>query len=306
MKLAAAWLSAVIALAVGADCVASDRALVASRGGELTWRPDARGDALRARLGPDDWALWPPIAHDPVDVRTAGRLAPLAPPSRAHWLGTDDRGRDVAARLVHGARTTARVAALAAAAALALAVALALAAAAGTGRAGRTLRGALVAIADAVASAPALLVSLAAGALLGAHGAIAIAILVAVPRGADTARLALAQLEAALAEPYVEAARALGASRARCLLRHALPAAAPTLAAATAITAATAVLAEAALSFLGLGAPPPTPSWGELLAQATQHELRWWLGIPAGLAATATAAALFTLALALARARTSR
>ena len=80
------------------------------------------------------------------------------------------------------------------------------------------------------------------------------------------------------------------------MIRHALPSAWPALATATALTAASTVLAEAALTFLGLGVPPPPPSWGELLAQASQHELRWWLSVPAGLAITATAAALLRLA----------
>jgi peptide/nickel transport system permease protein len=99
-----------------------------------------------------------------------------------------------------------------------------------------------------------------------------------------------------MAEPFVTAARAAGAGPWRILLRHALPHAASTLAAAAAITAATTVLSEAALSFLGLGAVPPTPSWGELLAQASQHELRGWLTWPAGLLITASAAALLRLA----------
>ncbi|HVV84648.1 MAG TPA: ABC transporter permease subunit, partial [Kofleriaceae bacterium] len=113
---------------------------------------------------------------------------------------------------------------------------------------------------------------------------------------ADTARLLVAELQALLARPFAEAARALGASPARVVLRHALPSAWPLVATATALTAASAVLAEAALTYLGLGVPPPTPSWGELLAQAGQHDLRWWLSIPAGLAITLTAAALLRLA----------
>jgi peptide/nickel transport system permease protein len=70
----------------------------------------------------------------------------------------------------------------------------------------------------------------------------------------------------------------------------------PVLAAAAAVTAATTILAEAALSFLGLGAPPPTPSWGELLAQASANDLRAGLMWPAGVAITATAAAMLRLA----------
>ena len=293
-RLALAWLALVALAALAAELLASDRAIVASLGGELRWRPPAP----RAAFTADDWGLWPPIAYDPIAVRTAGELTPLAPPSAAHHLGTDDRGRDVAARLIHGARTSATLAAVATALATALALGLGVALA----RAGTTARALGGAAVDALASAPALLVALAAGALLGAHAAWALGLLVAVPRGADTARLVAARLEVELAAPHVEAARALGASPLSFLLRHALPAVRPVVGAAAAITAATAVLSEAALSFLGLGPPPPTPSWGELLAQATQHDLRAWLSIPAGLAVTLTAAALFALALAPARA----
>ncbi len=296
-RLAWLWLGLCAAMALGADCIASDRPLLSSRGGERTWLANLRGtgprgDVLRATLGPDDWALWPPIAHDPVDVRTAGALRPLATPSVSHRLGTDDRGRDVAARLIHGARASLGAAALAAVLALALALLLALVAVLRRG----VVRAAILASADVVATAPAVLLVIAVGGLTGLRGSAAIAILVAVPCAADTARLLIAELEALLARPFADAARALGASPARVVVRHALPSAWPTLATATALTAATAVLAEAALSFLGLGVPPPTPSWGELLAQASQHDLRWWLSLPAGLAITATAAALLRLA----------
>ena len=275
-RLALAWLALIAVAALAADLLASDRAIVARTADGLAWRPPARGAALRAELGPDGWAVWPPIAADPIAVRTDGALAILAAPTPQHRLGTDDRGRDVAARLIHGARTSATLGAGAAAVATLLGLGLAL----------------------AIALAPALLVTLAAAALVGHRGLVALALLIAVPRAADTARLAAAQLAAELAAPYALAARGLGASPARVLVRHALPALWPALAIAAAITAATAVLSEAALAFLGLGAPPPTPSWGELLAQATQHDLRWWLAVPAGLVTTLTAAALFALALA--------
>jgi peptide/nickel transport system permease protein len=292
-RLAFAWIVALVVVAVGADCVASDRPLLLSRGGELALLPDTgpRGDDLRAALGPDDWALWPPIRSNPVEVRTAGELRPLTAPSPAHRLGTDDRGRDVAARLVHGARTSLTAAAMAAVLATALALLLALAAI----RAGGAAEAAILALCDVLAAAPALLGAIAIGGLTGARGVTALALLVAIPRAADTARLVAASLRATLAEPFVTAARAAGASPARVLVRHALPHAASAIAAAAAITAATTVLAEAALSFLGLGAPPPTPSWGELLAQASQHDLRWWLSVPAGMLTTITAAAFLRI-----------
>ena len=294
--LALAWLGVIAAVALLADCVASARPLAYRRDGDLVVAPNLRatgpaGDALRATLGPDDWALWPPIAADPIDVRTGGALRPLAAPDPAHRLGTDERGRDVAARLVHGTRTTLVTAALAAAFARALALAAGLIAA----RAGGAVEASITATADVLATTPAVLGAIAVQGLTGARGLSAVVLLVAIPRGADTARLLIARLRAALAEPYVDAARAVGASPARVLLRHALPHATSTLAAATAITAATAVLAEAALTFLGLGAQPPAPSWGDLLAQASQHDLRWWLSIPAGIAVTFTASALLRI-----------
>ena len=298
MSRRAAWVVVALlaAVAVGADFVAADRPIAYAEDGEVTWLAnlddvEPRGDRLRARLGPDDWALWPPIPYGPIEVRTGGRLAPLAPPSGEHLLGTDDRGRDVAARLVHGTRTTAIVAGGAAALALALGLALALAAVRLGGAAGRAI---LVAC-DAIAAAPPVLTVIAAAGLAGARGLGAIVVLIAVPRAADTARLAAAALRRALVEPFADAARAAGAAPARVLLRHALPQLAPLLAAATALTAATAVLSEAALAFLGAGAPPPTPSWGELLAQATANDLRWWLAWPAGLAITLATWALLRL-----------
>jgi len=283
------------AIALLADFIAADRPIVLHRGGDTAWLlnladAEPRGERLRAALGPDDWALWPPLAFDPIEVRTAGVLAPLEPPSSRHLLGTDDRGRDVAARLVHGTRTTALIAASVAVLALVLALAIALAA-----TAWRRRGHAILVACDAVAATPPILTVIAAAGLAGARGLVAAIVLIAIPRAADTARLAAAGLRAALAEPFVEAARAAGASPVRVLLRHALPQTRPVLATATALTAATAVLSEAALTYLGAGAPPPTPSWGELLAQATANDLRAWLAWPAGVAITVATWALLTL-----------
>jgi peptide/nickel transport system permease protein len=293
-----AWAVMLVAavIALVADGLAGDVPLVLHAGGRtslpvVTGAP-ARGDTLRAVLTRDDWALWPPIAHAPDGVRTAGAVAPLEPPSRRHVLGTDDRGRDVAARLIHGARTSLAVAAGAAALATALALSLAVIAV----RAGGAVDAAVRAVCDTVAATPPILAVIAVQGLIGARGLVPVIALIALPRGADTARLVRASLRAALAMPFVEAARAAGAGPGAILVRHALPHALPVAMTAAAITAATAVLAEAALSFLGVGAPPPTASWGELLAQATANDLRWWLAVPAGAVVTAVAASLLALA----------
>jgi ABC-type dipeptide/oligopeptide/nickel transport system permease subunit len=296
LRLAITALAAAAALALLAPALAGDRPLLLRQRGALSMPvvdgQGVGGDPLRAELGPDDWALWPPIAHDPDAVRTDGAVAPLAPPSARHWLGTDDRGRDVAARLIHGTRTSVAIAAAAAALATAFAVLLALIAV----RAGGAVDAAVRTTCDAIAAAPPILTVIAAQGLLGSRGVAAVIALIAIPRAADSARLVRARLRAVLATPFCDAARAAGASPARVLVRHGLPHAAPVLATAAAVTAATAVLAEAGLAFLGVGAPPPTASWGELLAQATANDLRWWLALPAGAAVTALTAALLAVA----------
>jgi len=228
----------------------------------------------------------PLLPHGPSAVRSAAGIEPLAPPSAQHWLGTDDVGRDVAARLAYGARTSL----LLAGAALALALAAgATAGALATGRPG--VRVLLIGTCDVLGALPPLVLVIAAQGLIGRASFFGLAALIALPRAADVARLTRAECERALAMPHAEAARALGASRTRLLLRHALPLAAPQLAVAAAATLATAVLAEAALGFLGLGVAPPTASWGELILQAHRNQLAWWLAVPAGLTVAAVALA---------------
>lgn len=296
-KLAIAALTAVLAVALGADFLASDKPIVLHLDGETYWFPNlidydelehVRGDELRARMTRDDWAVWAPVRHSPIDVRTRGRLEVRRAPSSDHYLGTDDRGRDVLSRLIHGTRATLKMAAGAAVLALLLGVLLAFVAVRVRGAADTAVVGAC----DTVTAIPALIVVVAAQGLIGAPSVAVAIIIIALPRAADTARLARAAMRTALGQPYADAARALGLSETRIVWRHALPQAGPQLAVATAITASTAVLAEAALSFLGFGTPPPDASWGELFRQAHQNDLRWWLVLPAGAAVAIVAAAL--------------
>lgn len=279
------------------DCLAGDRPLAMRRGGELYLAPHwidhddlagQRGPALSATLDEGDWALWPPVRYSPTQVRTQGSIDRLAPPSATHWLGTDDRGRDVLARLIHGTRSTLELAAAVALASLAFGLLLALAGA----FAGPPIAAAVAAAADSAVAIPAIVLVVAAQGLWGGASLAAAVLLLAIPRAAEISAIAGAGLARALAQPYCLAARASGAGRARVLLRHALPNAMPQLLVATAVTASITVLAEAALSFLGFGTPPPAASWGELLAQAHANDLRWWLLLPPGLAVIALAAAL--------------
>ncbi len=235
----------------------------------------------------EDWQLWSPIRANPTDVRSAGRLEVLRPPSAEHVLGTDDRGRDVASRLVHGTRPTLMLAASCALLASVLAMGLALLASIRP-----WLDTAVLGLCDIIAAVPVLLVVLLVQGLLDRDGLLVLVFLISIPRAAGTARLVRDSLFSALSEPYCEAARALGCSRVSILLRHALPASYSQIRTAAGLTAATAVLAEVALSFLGLGVGGQTPSWGELLRQAHENQLAWWLLVPAGLATTALAWAL--------------
>jgi peptide/nickel transport system permease protein len=236
-------------------------------------------------------ALLAGLAMNPLEPRTAGQLELLAGPSAAHWLGTDDIGRDVLARLVHGARAELVLAAgvwLAVAGAGTLLGALA---------AGRRRLGMMLALAcDVVSALPPLILVIAARAWLGAGGWPTLIILLALRPAADLARVVVAVTTEALAMPYVEAARAAGASPLRLRLVHALPAAWPFVAVASAEVLAQVALAEAALGFLGLGLAPPTPTWGDLLAQAHRNGLAPHLALPAGLAVTLVALAANRLA----------
>lgn len=220
--------------------------------------------------------------HGPERVRTEAGVEVLRPPSWRHVLGTDDRGRDVAARLAHGSRTSLMLAAGA------LIVALFAGGIAGGVAAtrGGAVDAAVVAACDALVALPAPLVVVGVQGLVGRASFVALIGLIALAPAAYVARVVRGEVAAVLATPFAEAARALGASNVEVAARHALPFVRPQLMAAAANTIASAVLAEAALTFLGFGVPVGTPSWGDLLRQAHQNGLVWWLVLPAGAAVT--------------------
>lgn len=204
--------------------------------------------------------------HDPNRQNLENRIQP---PSAAHWLGTDDVGRDILSRLLHGSRITMQVGLTAVGIALALGVPLALLALAG----GRAMDAAVVSIIDVFLAFPALVLAMAVIAILGqnlTNAMIAIGI-VYMPRFARILRAA------ALGEmrmDYVTAARGLSCSTARILFRHVIPNCVPPLLVAATLYLATAILEAAALSFLGLGAQPPSPEWGAMLYQGRRYLLQ--------------------------------
>jgi len=224
-----------------------------------------------------------PVPFDPDATDLDARFRP---PDGEHLLGTDDLGRDVLSRLIHGARVS--VAVGLAAAALAFGIGTLLGGAAGTfgPRADRTV----LFVTGVVQAFPAL-VLVAAGAAIVPPSAWTAALLIAFTGWPEVARLVRAESRRLSASPHVEAARAAGASRRRVLLVHVLPGAvAPALAIVPYVLGG-AVLLEASLSFLGLGTPPPAASWGRALADARESLTgAWWCVVP-------PAAALFLLVL---------
>ncbi len=184
----------------------------------------------------------------------------LAPPSRAHWLGCDALGRDVLARVLWGARLSLGVSTAVVLLSLAVGSLVGGAAALAGGRVDALTMRAV----DIVLAFPGFLLAIALAAILGPGLADLVVALTAMG-WTGYARLVRGEVLSLREREYVEAARTLGASPARLLLRHLLPGLAGPVAVQATFGAGGIIVAEAALSFLGLGAPPPAPSWGNML-----------------------------------------
>lgn len=226
--------------------------------------------ALAALLAPQVSVM---LGHDPFLPDLFKRFEP---PSATHPLGTDELGRDLLLRLLHGARVSLTVGLLAALVATLIGTLIGLLAA----WRGGFWDAVLMRLADGLLALPALplLVILAAldpgvvGLPRGEASAdiLRIAVLLAGFGWVGVARLVRATALSVLARDFVRAARAMGVSETRVLTRHVLPELAAPIAIATALAVGGAVLAESVLSFLGLGIAPPAPSWGNMLANAQE------------------------------------
>ena len=189
----------------------------------------------------------------------------LAEPSAAHWMGTDDLGRDILSRLIHGAPATIYASFLAVAIAIVLGVPVGLVA----GYFGGWIDDVISRTIDTLLSFPAIVLAIAVTGALGiglTNSMIAVGIVFAP----QLARLARARTLVVRHELYVDAARCFGASTPHILWRHVLPNTIQPVIVQVTLLLAGALLAEASLSFLGLGVQPPNPSWGAMLARAYQ------------------------------------
>jgi peptide/nickel transport system permease protein len=202
--------------------------------------------------------------QDPAQLDLTGRLMG---PSWAHWFGTDELGRDILSRTLFGARISLLVAV--SVVGLSLAVGLVAGGLAGF-YGGWTDTVVNIYVTNAFMALPGILLAIAFVAFMG-PGLGNVILALAISGWVAYARLVRAQVMAVKEREFVEAARALGASSIRIMGRHILPNILQPLIVQAAIGMAGAVLAEATLSFLGLGVPPPTASWGSMLNDARSH-----------------------------------
>jgi peptide/nickel transport system permease protein len=212
----------------------------------------------------------------------------LSGPSAAHWAGTDRLGRDQFTQLMLGARTAVWVGLSSVAVAFAIGVPLGLLAA----TAGRLVDDAVIGLIDIVIAFPTLLLAMLLVTVYGASTAVAVGA-IGVGISAEVARLTRISTSRILTQDYVLAARTCGTGPVMILVRHVLPNIWHTLLVQATLAFGIAVIAEASLSYLGLGTPPPAPSWGRMLqeAQSTVGVAPWNVLLP-GLAVAVTVVGL--------------
>ncbi len=219
--------------------------------------------------------------HDPIQPNIAVKLQP---PSSTHWFGTDELGRDIVSRVMAGAKYSLGVAFIILSIAVVVGTLVGLVA----GYVGGLVDEVLMRVTDLFLAFPALVLAMAIAATLGRNLENTVIALTAV-YWPWYARLVRGQVLWLKEREFVEAARAIGATPARILWRHILPNTIAVVIVQVTLDVGYAVLATSGLSFLGLGAQPPTPEWGTMIAGArTFFREAWWYITFPGLALTLT------------------
>jgi peptide/nickel transport system permease protein len=211
---------------------------------------------------------------------TQALLQRLRPPTATHWLGTDGFGRDILTRVVWGSRVSLQIGLLA----TGLAVLVGTAIGGTAGYAGGPVDAALMRVSDVFMAVPALFLILVVVALFGAS-LLNTALVVGLVTWAPVARIVRGECLTLRTREFVEAARALGASHRRILVRHLLVNALPAIVVQTTLLLGQTILIESGLSYLGLGAQPPLPSWGNMVVEGRQFlGSAWWVSTFPGFA----------------------
>jgi peptide/nickel transport system permease protein len=273
-------------VALGAGLLASNRPLAYSVDGEIRILPgrlsdpipgmetnESALDTIKGRA--DDWVLLSPVPFAPNQAKVNGQILRLSPPGDRHLLGTDDKGRDVASRMIHASRSALMVGLGSVALYLVFAILIGAVAGYFGGLADRVA----LRIIETLTSFPTFFLILAIQGIIGATGFWQLILVIGITRWTDVARLTRAEVLRVVNEEYILAARAIGLTHFRIMVRHVLPAAiGPALVAAT-TGVADAILIESTLSFLGFGVPSNIPSWGQLLTDAFYNEGAYWLAL---------------------------
>jgi peptide/nickel transport system permease protein len=215
--------------------------------------------------------------YDPLLQDLGSRLRP---PSSEHWLGTDSLGRDIASRILYGARISLIIGVVVVTAAGVVGTAIGLVA----GYAGGLVDEVLMRLTEVFLAFPALILAMAIAGALGPSLTNAI-IAIAAVTWAVYARLVRGQILSLRRREFVEAARAMGASRTRIVVRHLLPNALAPLMIQASFDLGSSIIAAAGLSFIGFGAQPPTPEWGVMISEGRNYiSTQPWLSLFPGLA----------------------
>jgi peptide/nickel transport system permease protein len=221
----------------------------------------------------------------PYDYDEAVRGARMVPPSAAHWLGTDNLSRDIASRIIYGARVSITIGF----ATILLGTTLAAALGVSSGYFGGTYDLVVQRVVDAWMSFPYLVIILSVMAVLG-PGLLNVVLSLSIIVAATGSRVIRGATIAVAQNAYVEAARAMGCGHARIVFRHIAPNVTATIIILATIGLGGIILAESALSFLGFGVPPPYPSWGSMLSgsgRTYMYRAPWmavWPGVAISLA----------------------
>lgn len=223
----------------------------------------------------------------PYDPYLANPADALLPPSAAHWMGTDDAGRDVLSRLLAGAATTL----LAAVAVVLISTVIGVLIACAAVLSPRGADATIMRICDIFMALPAMVLALGIAAALGPSlGSVVLAMVIAMWPG--TTRLVRGILRVTMNAAYVESARVNGISRFWTLVRHVLPNSLDSVYVQASMEISGAVVLMAGLAYLGVGAPPPSADWGAMVAQGREYiTTAWWVATFPGLAITVAAIA---------------
>ncbi len=231
------------------------------------------------------------VAHIPIptDPDRTDLTRKLLSPSFSHWLGTDNLGRDVLSRMLHGSYISLFVGFIAVFVSLTIGVSVG----AVSGYLGGWVDNVVMRIVDAIMCFPTFFLILTVVAMLG-PSLLNIVVIIGLVSWTGTARLVRAEFLTLRESEYVRAARALGQSRWRIIFRHILPNAMAPIFVTAVLGIPDAILTEAGLSFLGFGVQPPTATWGNIIADGKTYIVdAWWLILFPGLAILVTALAFY-------------